>query len=56
MEQQRREAAFYRLMTFDAVILEADGRAAVGDARRYLEALSGVPFDEAVAAVRSAGR
>jgi len=56
IEQQRREAAFYRLMTFDAVILEADGRAAVGDARRYIEALSDVPFDEAVAAVRSAGR
>ena len=55
-EQQLGEAAYYRLMTFDAVILEAAGRAAVGDARRYLEALSEVPFDEAVAAVRSAGR
>jgi hypothetical protein len=54
-EQQRGEAAYYRLMTFDAVILEVDGRAASGDARPYLDALSGAPFDGAVAAVRGAG-
>jgi len=55
-DQQRVEAAYYRLMTFDALILDVHGRAATVDARRFLAALSGVPFDDAVATVRDAGR
>ncbi|HEX5038727.1 MAG TPA: hypothetical protein VFW95_01150 [Candidatus Limnocylindria bacterium] len=48
---QREEAAFYRLMTFDAAVLDDHGLAMVGDARNYLAALSGMPFDVAVATV-----
>ena len=53
--QQRGEAGFYRLMTFDAAILDRAGRAAVGEARGYLAALSGIGFSEAVAIVHDAG-
>jgi hypothetical protein len=53
--RQHEEAAFYRLMTFDAVILDWGGRATVGEGRAYLAPLAGRPFDEAVTAVREAG-
>jgi hypothetical protein len=52
--RQREEAAFYRLMTFDAVVLDRAGRATVGEARDYLAALSGIPFHQAIAAIRDA--
>jgi hypothetical protein len=52
-DRQREEAAFYRLMTFDGVIV--DGRtSADAEARDYLAALEAMPFDEAVASVRAA--
>jgi hypothetical protein len=54
--QQRDEAAFYRLMTFDSAIFDRGGLAQVGEARDYLAALSGIAFVDAVAAVRRAGR
>jgi hypothetical protein len=36
------------------VVLDRAGRATVGEARDYLAALSGIPFHQAIAAIRDA--
>ena len=50
------ESAYYRLLTFTALVVDDHGIALAADEPGPLAALSGRPFDEVVTAFRDAGR
>jgi hypothetical protein len=55
VRRQEVEAAFYRLLRFDAAVLDDDGRAAVAaDEAGPLAALRGEPFGDAANRIRAA--
>ena len=51
---QQADAAFYRLITFDAIVVNREGRAAVPpDAPQYLGKLGGLAFDDVIRRIES---
>ena len=56
LSQVQAESAYYRLLTFTALVVNDDGTALTADEPGPLARLSGRSFDAVVAAIRRAGR